>query len=132
MYDTQSHLMTTMNGTACDDGDPGTTNDVCTDGVCAGTTGPPLDCPCMHDSHFASFVNNINSDMCCVDNTVGDEWEFIVYSQGCVEPSARAEVSAMFSICSCENMLLITPAQALDCKEILSNATAEAQLDCSN
>lgn len=29
-----------MNGESCDDGDPATQNDVCTDGVCAGTSLP--------------------------------------------------------------------------------------------
>ena len=33
-----------LNGTSCDDGDPETADDVCTDGVCAGSS--PISCPC--------------------------------------------------------------------------------------
>ena len=73
----------TMNGTACDDGDPETPDGVCTDGVCAGTSGPPLDCPAWSDYEFNlldnlppsyTYTNNgeidpMNVCFCSVPNT---------------------------------------------------------------
>ena len=49
------------NGDACDDGDPGTTGDVCTDGVCAGT--PAVPCPCWTEAEL-DMVADGNTDRC--------------------------------------------------------------------
>ena len=42
-----------MNGTSCDDDDPETDNDVCMNGVCAGTAGNP---PCPSDRCWCSSI----------------------------------------------------------------------------
>jgi len=41
-----------LNGTSCDDGDPGTTGEVCTDGVCAAAA---LTCPCWTLADIATW-----------------------------------------------------------------------------
>jgi hypothetical protein len=49
------------NGRACDDGDPCTTNDVCTNGVCAGT---PVACPVCKSCSGGICVNDADNTDC--------------------------------------------------------------------
>jgi len=122
--------MTVMNGTTCDDGDPQTTNDVCTDGVCAGSSDPQLDCPCMIQiPDFAAFVESVDSDMIC--NYSADTWEIsidawpiYVYVEGGDNDPVCGYVN--FGVWERE----ITQDQANDCRSILLEAAEEANLDC--
>ncbi len=60
-----------LNGEPCDDGDPDTDDDVCTDGVCAGTSGP--DCPCLVDTTFRDVVFQFqqgNGGQCFIESPV--------------------------------------------------------------
>ncbi|MFV9646532.1 MAG: hypothetical protein ACNYWU_11980 [Desulfobacterales bacterium] len=127
----------TMNGTACDDGDPETTNDVCTDGVCAGTSGPQTGCPCMDQidqiPEFADFVYNIDPNMTC---SYCDPPGFLkVQSPGAIPPEVYLSWTFWGSQCgyrsspTSTNFLNITPAQANVCKAILDEAAANAQLE---
>lgn len=56
-----------LNGTACDDGDPGTTGEVCNDGECVAAVG----CPCNSDA-FPTFQAAVNLTL-PLSNCVEDE-----------------------------------------------------------
>ena len=45
------------NGTACDDGNPNTANDVCTAGVCAGTSSAPTNKAQCKNGGWRRFTN---------------------------------------------------------------------------
>ncbi len=45
-------VSTAADGTACDDGDPDTAGDVCTQGVCAGVDHCPASCPAIDACHL--------------------------------------------------------------------------------
>ena len=62
--------LTTNNGTACDDGDPCTENDVCDDGGCAGT---PKDCSHLDDVCVVGACNT-DSGACEAQNRPNGYW----------------------------------------------------------
>jgi len=55
------------NGTTCDDGNAGTANDVCTDGVCAGEPVPTAECPCWVEEDLLDITQCDTTLKCPVE-----------------------------------------------------------------
>ena len=68
-------------GTSCDDGDAGTIDDQCNQGVCSGVTPPAVVCPCDFSEATLDCVFAGASSPFCFDSTADDTY-LLVYSAG--------------------------------------------------